>query len=280
MAAYAATTFLESTMARKFQVVSALFLLLSVTGCLPFGRNQDFWAVRTISRPSGKFVESLSVINGQARTVSKILEARQFASSHYDGVEIELLEENDVITGHSAGYNFSQEMEAAFYWFHRLSKSKPTKILITFAELSSRREIKRRHPADKITVIDLYVPADKNQKPSGAIRNALATSLHEASHVFSNSSHSRVDEEANATLVESCFLLDSLQPSDVLHFHQTAPTDSESSTLRASQLGAIRVMAELTNIAGSPSVRGSDVPALTRLKAHCRSAALASQTGA
>lgn len=256
-------------MTRRLLLTSLLILLSA--GCSSLRGGQDFWAVRTISGPSGEFVESFSSVNSHAKSAAMPTDVKPFASSHHAGIEIILSEENHLVSVRDAESSFADELEVASIWFRRIAQSKQVKALVTFVDPNVRRRIKKRHLSDESAVIDLYAPADPTQTPSSMVRNALATALHEATHAFSTHLNDRFQEEVRATFVESCFLIDSIQPGDVLHFRVDADQYREGVALQDSRKAANKVMTDMAAVVGTNAVRSSDTLSLAKLKTYCKS---------
>jgi hypothetical protein len=257
-------------MTGKLLPPALLLLLFATVSCSSLRSNQDFWAVRTITNSKQKIVESLSVINSHAPITLSALDAQQFAANSYFNAQILLFEEGHVITRQGGDTAFTRELVAASFWLRQLAQSSRVKVLLTFVSPDFRRQIRTRHSSNDMSVIDLYVPVDQRQTASAMVRNALATSLHEASHVLLTHTD-RSSEEARATLVETCFLASSMHQGDILHLRQSADQHFEGHVLRDSRRAANKIMTDLIAIVGSSTVKSTDTSALEKINAYCRS---------
>lgn len=179
------------------------------------------------------------------------------------------------------------EVGKALPWLQKIKKSdgKHAGIIITLTDSRKRLHMVKRHRLDGIAIVDLYISAyiALSKSRSALIRNSLSTALHEATHAFprpTGSGRERFDEEYRATLVESCYLIDSMRQGDILHLNISATREhAQPYILAQSRKAAAGVMVDLSRVAGSSSVAGSDLSAIKALNKFCNATLPVYKTG-
>ncbi|MGH8603161.1 MAG: hypothetical protein ACREXR_10430 [Gammaproteobacteria bacterium] len=255
---------------------------LCISGCASLTTvNQDLWAVRRVTSAGTAYVDTLSNINSQKKVRPEAVTEILVAERTMGDAKITLQCDIDIeMSWMQARRDVEGELGIALRWLQKLSESTKSgaEIIITIVDGSKRIRTIKRHPSENAAVVDIYIPSNlrPSQTQSAMLRNALATSLHEVVHAFSSPAgpgRDRLKEEFQATLFETCYLIDSIRPGDVLHLSAgTGRKHGGPYTLRQSEKAVMTVMKELTRIAGSDSVAASDGQSVHALKAFCSSA--------
>ncbi|MCA1713859.1 MAG: hypothetical protein LC715_01590 [Gammaproteobacteria bacterium] len=178
------------------------------------------------------------------------------------------------LAGAAAAY--ATELDAALRWLQQLATpARPkTRIVLTLIDGSWRTRQDRSHDASRTAIVDLVVPVDLHtaNKRSSELGRALAIALHETSHAVADPRlrSDRARDEYRATLVESCYLIDTLRVGDSLRFRVDDHNVRDAHFAAAeSQKAARRVMADLAKAAGKPALAWNDVAALRALRRFC-----------
>jgi hypothetical protein len=121
-------------------------------------------------------------------------------------------------------------------------------------------------------VVDLLVATDPAPASRSAVAaRALGLALHEAVHALRDDRHAtRAEDEERASLVEACYLLDTVRAGDTFHFVLAPPGGREEFTRKHSARANVRVMEALRLATGVERLRSDDRVALQRARAFCQ----------
>ena len=169
---------------------------------------------------------------------------------------------------------FDGELDRALAWLATLgaAEPRPVELRITLMPGHGARQLERRHPAADRLVIDLLVPVPDQPRSRGTVLEAaLATGLHEASHVLRPPrARDRGDDEYRASLVAACYRIDGMQAGDQLDLATPAPTVPRREFTRAhSHDAGVRVKRDLAASLGASRLQGNDRPGRARLQDYC-----------
>lgn len=249
---------------------------IQVGGCATVANGSDSWAVRPTTIAGRPRIQSLSDVNrgrpqrGGALVTSRIGERRRGAAS----VLLQADAATAALAGSAAAY--APELDAALRWLLQLSPAAPPeiRIVLTLIDGNWRTRMDRSHDASTTAIVDLVVPVDlqsANTRSSEAGR-ALGIALHETSHAVADPllRSDRARDEYRATVVESCYLIDTLRVGDSLRF-RVDDDDARNAHFAAAQSrkAARRVMSDLGKAAGKPALSWSDIAALRALRRFC-----------
>ena len=255
-------------------------LLIAGTGCVaPAAFVEDGWGVQRRFDGRAPVLLSISEINaGTAPAVGEIatMPVRSRARGRH---RVRLLADASIAAQWTGGAAlFDAELDHALDWLAKLGADEPraVELRLTLMPAQGARRLERRHPADAALVVDLLVPVPDRPRSRGAVlENALATGLHEASHVLRPAqARDRGDDEYRASLVAACFRIDGLQAGDQLDLsagNAAAPRrESAGEFTRAhSREAALEVKRDLAASLGSPRLQGRDPAGRARLQGFC-----------
>lgn len=259
-------------------VVACAWLLAGSAGAAS-ARAGDAWGVRVLGSGAERSIESLSEINAGKPARAQPMQARIVATRDRAGATVQLLADASIADLLQApGTAFGPELDKAVEWLQRLRPrdQPPARIVLTLVDDRHHLRIERSHPGRDGVVVDLVVslPATGATTPSTAVGKALAVGLHETSHAYAalappGKTPSRRDDEYRASLVESCYLVDTMRTGDTLQLAPRAPADAGEYFVTAQSRDAARdVVAELTRAAGGHQ-GGSDNVAMLGLDLAC-----------
>jgi hypothetical protein len=259
---------------------SALSCLLAICvalGCRPAGAGNatcDSWGVRL----SGSTLESLSDINIGRPASSQPLDAHPLFVRRRGDVSIEL--RADAATAawlKDPGTTLAPDVDKALDWLHRLRPAMHPRVslVLTLVAPRHRMALRRAHDSRDQMVVDLAIALAPATSHSAAVAKALAVGLHEMSHAFSNPAFSgraisRRDDEYRSSMVESCYLVDTMRVGDTLHLAPRQDADGDEYFVTAQSRDASHdVVAGLVRAAGTDTVRWDDDVARLGLKLAC-----------
>lgn len=257
--------------------LSCLLAICVALGCRPAGAGNatcDSWGVRL----SGSTLESLSDINTGRPASSQPLDAHSLLVRRRGDVSIEL--RADAATAawlKDPGTTLAPDIDKALDWLHRLRPAKHPRVslVLTLVAPRHRMALRRAHDSRDQMVVDLAIALAPATSHSAAVAKALAVGLHEMSHAFSNpvfSGHaiSRRDDEYRSSLVESCYLVDTMRVGDTLHLAPRQGADGDEYFVTAQSRDASHdVVTGLVRAAGTDTVRWDDDVARLGLKLAC-----------
>lgn len=238
--------------------------------------DADAWAVRPTTVAGRLRIQSLSDVNlgrpqrGGALVTRRVGERRRGTASVLLQADAATA---PVLTGSAAVY--ASELDAALRWLQRLATSaQPNiRIVLTLIDGSWRTRMDRSHDAGTTAIVDLVVPVDLQtaNKRSPEVARALAIALHETSHAVADPSvrADRARDEYRATLVESCYLIDTVRVGDSLRFRIDDAARNAHFAAGESRKAARRVMTDLGKAAGKPALAWHDIAALRALRRFC-----------
>jgi hypothetical protein len=253
--------------------------LVAAAGASP--PQVDSWQVRATGSGERRRVESSSDLNAGKPERATPLAAREIARRASGSVEVRLHAEPAVARALVAGkVDYVRELDKAVDWLSRLPppRQPAARIELTLVADREHTRIRRVHPGGTTTVVDIAAPvaldADGNA-PSAQIGQALAIALHEASHATAALMPERLDradDEYRASLVESCYLVDTLRPGDTLRLRSGggAVRGDGYFVSAASRKASEDVVRDMARAAGGHQVAWHDHTALLGLKALCR----------
>lgn len=238
----------------------------------------DSWGTR-LSRDR---IESLSDVNTGRPARTGALQTSLVARHERGKAAVELHADAATAARLAADTtSYAPELDKALDWLQRLRPSgQPgTTILLTLVDTRYRTTLRRSHATGDATVVDVVVPLpDAPAVVSVGVGKAMATALHEMRHALSaraTGTHrpGRRDDEYQASLVESCYLVDTLRAGDTLRLvpRQRSGADEYFVTAQ-SRNGAREAVAHLVRASGTPTVRWYDRTAMLGLKLACGTA--------
>ena len=240
----------------------------------------DAWGVRVLGTGAERSIESLSDINAGKPANTRLQPTHVVATRERAGASVQLLADTATARVLQApGAAFGPELDKAVEWLQRLRPhdQPPARIVLTLVDDEHHRRSNRSHPTRESVIVDLVMalPAADAAAPSHAVGKALAVALHETSHAYASLAPagtvpSRRDDEYRASLVESCYLVDTLRTDDTLQLAPRPAADAGEYFVTAQSRDAARdVVAELARAAGSRQVRGNDNVAMLGLDLAC-----------
>jgi len=253
--------------------------LVAAAGASP--PQVDSWQVRATGSGQGRRVESSSDLNAGKPERAAPLAAREIARRASGRVEVRLHAEPAVARALAARrVDYARELDRALDWLSRLPppRQPAARIELTLVADRERTRMRRVHPGATTTVVDIAVPlvlGTQGNAPSAQVGQALAIALHEASHATAAlmpERPDRADDEYRASLVESCYLVDTLRPGDTLRLRSGggAAHRDEYFVSAASRKASEDVVRDMVRAAGGHEVAWHDRTAMLGLKALCR----------
>jgi len=253
--------------------------LLFVCACVAVGcagasnTAGDAWGVRL----SGQTLESLSEIN-TGKPAGQPLDAKPLLQRQRGDVAIEL--RADASTAgwlREADKTLAPEMEKGLDWLQRLRPRQHPRVTLVLTLVAPQHHIalRRSHDSRDRMVVDIAVALVPTTSRSAAVAKALGVGLHEMSHAFSNAAFSghalsRRDDEYRSSMVESCYLVDTMRVGDTLRLAPRKGSDGDEYFVTAQSRDASRdVVSALVRAAGTDTVRWDDNVALLGLKLAC-----------
>ena len=248
------------------------------TACASLEARHDWWAVRASGSGEQRQLESLSHVNHGEPPRTAPVEPRLLREVGRGNVSIAVHHDGAIADAWSgSAWKLGRELDKALDWLQRIAGPDGARIVVTLVDDAAGFDMVRSH-APRPPVVDLYVAADADaSSQSAVVGRALATALHEMVHALAlaraGAGTNRFAEEYRASLVQSCYLLDTLRPDDVMALQlaaRHAPTDNYA--IGQSRAAAGAVIRELRTVAHADTVRPEDATALTALRARCRRA--------
>jgi hypothetical protein len=252
---------------------AAFLMLASMPGTA--APPADSWGVRTL----GQRLESLSEVNLGKPSLRMPLASHSLARRQAGAVSIELRADAATTAAIAAsGDDYAPELDQALAWLQRLQPKgeRPTRILLTLVDLRHRHRERRVHGTASGLVVDLLValpsrPADASVE----VARGLSTALHEMSHAVAATGDSRrrpnrQKDEYRASLVQACYLVDTLRAGDTLRLMPRERAGAREHFVTAHSRNAARsVVLDLAKAAGTDTVRWHDQVAVKRLRQAC-----------
>lgn len=252
-----------------------LALILACAGCsAPAAFTEDGWGVQ---RRDGRtpVLLSISEINAGTPPASGEVASTPVRARARGRHRIEILADNSIAAQWTGGAAlFDGELDRALDWLARLGAAEPraVELRLTLMPATGARQLERRHPAGETLVVDLLVPVPDNPRSRGAVlEGALATGLHEASHVLRpTSDRTRDDDEYRASLVAACYRIGGMQPGDALDLAATPAAALRREFTRAhSRDATLKVKRDLAERLGAARLLGRDQAGRSRLQGFC-----------
>jgi hypothetical protein len=240
----------------------------------------DHWSVRASGRPGApRATVSESDVGNARPDAGSPLQARAFAQRQRGRAELRVSADAASLAALRApGVDASVELDRAADWLQRLAGTTPARVELTVVDDSAHHRVRRAHDGRDATVADLVVPLAADgavrSTPSSRLGAALAIALHEASHALhdgiAHRGEQRDADEARASLVEACYLVDTLRPGDSLRLQPGREAQPGADFTEAHSLdGAREAMQELQRAAGGGVVAWNDPVAKLGVRALC-----------
>lgn len=254
-------------------LLCAMLLATCTAGASEAGA--DSWGVRRI----GQRLETLSDVNIGKPIRTGVLDTHTVATRNRKGLAIELRADAATAALLAApGESYAPELDKALDWLQRLRPraEMPARIALTLVDARHRTRVRRVHDAGAATVVDLVVamPAAA-ASPSVEVGKAMAIALHEMRHAFLAGAQDgqrpgRRDDEYQASLVESCYRIDTLRVGDTLRLTPRKGAGADEYFVTAQSRNAARdAVADLMRASGTDTVHWHDHVALRGLKLVC-----------
>ena len=249
------------------------------TACASLESRHDWWAVRASDSGGQARLESLSHVNHGKPPRTTPIEPRLLREARRGNLSIAVHHDAGIAGAWSgSAWKLGRELDKALDWLQRIAGPDDARIVVTLVDDEASFDMERSHGSRPV-VVDLYVAAGADTgSQSAVVGRALATALHEMVHALAAARRSprtnRFAEEYRASLVESCYLLATLRPDDVMALRlaaRHAPTDNYAISQSRAAAGA--VIRELRTLAHADTVQPEDAAALAALRARCRLAA-------
>lgn len=275
----------------RFPTVPVLALALALPAWLAPARDasaasagNDAWRVRATGSGARRVVESFSDVNVGKPAREAAIRTRPIAERRRGDVAIRLLGDAATAAAMLApGNDFGRELDKALEWLDRLAPpARPkARIELTLVDDTRHDRLRRSHAGRDITIVDLLVPvaARPASTRSTQVGQALAIALHEASHATAQDDpararESRQEDEYRASLVEACYLIDTMRIGDILQLRARADgsegaAGGEHFVAAQSRQAARQVMRDLAKAAGGSSVAWNDHVGRLGLKTLC-----------
>jgi hypothetical protein len=260
----------------RLRASTHLLFICVALGCSPAGASNatgDSWGVRL----SGQTLESLSEIN-TGKPSGQPLDVKPLFQRQRGDVSIEL--RADASTAgwlQEADKTLAPEIDKGLDWLQRLRPRQHPRVTLILTLVAPQHHValRRLHDSRERMVVDLAVAVAPTTSRSAAVAKALGVGLHEMSHAFSNASFSgrdmrRRDDEYRSSMVESCYLVDTMRVGDTLRLAPRQGADGDEYFVTAQSRDASRdVVTALARAAGTDTVRWNDNVALLGLKLAC-----------
>lgn len=262
---------------RSLAALSAFASIALLAACVADAADADAdsWGVRL----SGQRLESLSEVNTGKPVRAGELLTRRVATRQRGKTMINL--HADAATAarlDAEAGTYTPELDQALDWLQRIRPSTQPRatIIVTLIDTRHRTTQKRAYATLDATIVDIVVPIPDAPTPvSIGVGKALATALHEMQHAVSargggRPRPSRRDDEYQASLVESCYLVDTIRTGDTLRLVPREQAAQGEYFVTAQSRNAARdAVRELVRASGTPTVRWYDHTALLGLKLAC-----------
>lgn len=246
--------------------------------------GNDAWRVRATGSGARRIVESFSDVNVGKPARAVAIKTHRIAERRRGDVAIRVLGDAATATAMLApGNDFGRELDKALEWLDRLAPpGRPkARIELTLVDDTRHDRVRRAHAGRDITIVDLLVPVPARPAAtrSTQLGQALAIALHEASHATAQddparAGETRQEDEYRASLVESCYLIDTMRIGDRVQLRVRADGNDgaaggEHFVAAQSRQAARQVMRDLAKAAGGTSVAWNDHVARLGLKTLC-----------
>ena len=246
-------------------------------GCASMDGQHDWWGVRATGEGDATQVTSTSHVNHGKPPADVAIAPRLLREETRGRVSIALHHDAGLAADWSgSAWKFTRELDKALDWLQRLAGARGARMVVTLVDDAYARDIERTH-AGATPVVDLVVAVPPEAASQSAIvGRALAKALHETAHALAaapsgvGAGANRYADEHAAALVESCYLLDTLRPGDVVALNvagRHASTDNYA--ILQSRAAAGAVVRELRALARADKVHAGDAGVQATLHAKC-----------
>ncbi|GAA4864608.1 hypothetical protein [Luteimonas vadosa] len=244
----------------------------------PERTTEDSWGVRLL----GTRVETLSKVNMGMPARDGSLRTRHVTTRRLSGAAIELHADLETAAKLDAqAPDFAPELDTALQWLQRMRPpGQPrARIILTLVDTRHRTTWRRSHPVARATIVDVLVAVPDAPTPlSVGVGKALSTALHEMRHALSARGGgarrpSRRDDEYQASLVESCYLVSTMRTGDTLRLTPRERAGMHEYFVSAQSRNAAHdAVRDLVRASGTPIVRWYDGTARAGLERACANA--------
>ena len=259
-------------------LATILCLSLATAGCVaPAPFVEDGWGVQRRFDGAAPVLLSISEINAGTAPATGEIASTPVRSRERGRYRIAIHADAAIARQWTAGAALLDgELDRALDWLATLgaAEPRPVELRLTLMPEHGARQLERRHPATDRLVIDLLVPVpDPPRSRGAALEAALATGLHEASHVLRPAQAvDRGDDEYRASLVAACYRIGGMQAGDQVDLTTPATASPPREFTRAhSHDAGLKVKRDLAASLGGVHLQGNDRPGRARLQAYCMS---------
>lgn len=256
-------------------LAAVLLATALLAGCASIDERRDYWGVRASTAGGRAQLQSISHV-GAGKPPRRVPVAPVVLRQGQRGnVSVELRYDRALAgTWAGAGPWSARELDRALHWLEQLAAraGRKARLVVTLVDRGTALDARPSHDATDVVTVDLYLPVDPEATSrSAAIGAALATALHEAAHALPDRRMrtGHYQDEYRASLVESCYLLDTLRPGDVLELRvDPAPVRDNHYAVIQSRRAAAAVMRELQRHVGATTLVAGTAP-VPELDALC-----------
>ena len=252
---------------------------LLLAGCTSLESGNDWWSVRASGQGDQARLHSTSHVNHGRPARESPIERRLLREARRGTVSVAVHRDAALAgTWPAAAPVLAREVDEALDWMARVAGEQGASLVVTLVDDEHAVDVEHVNAAHP-PVVELYVAADESASSrSAAVGRALAKGLHEVVHAVSaargDAGADRLAEERRASLVEACYLLDTVRPGDTVALNAAAAhPHTDNFAILQSRAAAAAVVGELRRLAGATTVRPDDREARAALRRHCDQAA-------
>ena len=246
------------------------------TGCASLEAANDWWSVRATGQGTEARLHSTSHVNHGRPPRDRPVEPRLLREETRGAVSVAVHRDAALETWVDAGWTFGRELDKALDWLARVAGEDGARLVVTLVDDEHALHVDRVHAA-RPPVVELHVAVDDAvASRSAVVGRALGKGLHEIVHAVSATTRptdDRLAEERHASLVEACYLLDTIRPGDTLALNaSTGHPGTDNFAILQSRAAAAATIGELRRIAGSTTLQAGDRAVRDALRRRCAQA--------